>query len=180
MWFQALTLPFRSISGSYWHKQDTSTPLQGVLPREWIQKGIGHTGIMSYYEVFVPCKAKCFLYREDGQEVIFDSMFPPACSPRRPLGLSVWTSGLTQTGWNWEDYLERTKVRQELLHPNKLPTRDLRVINLAVACKLAPCLSGFVTEMRENGNSTRLHSCVYLICKISTERKRLISVIPLI
>lgn len=47
-------------------------------------------------------------------------------------------------------------------HPNKPPTGDLVVINLAVACKLPPCLSGFVTEMRENGNSTRDCTIVFI------------------
>lgn len=72
MWFQALTLPLRSILGAA-----TQTRYKHILPRWWIQKGIGHIGIMSYYKVFMPFKAKRFLYRKDGQEVIFDPVFPP-------------------------------------------------------------------------------------------------------
>ena len=75
---------------------EKGTTLQGILPGWWIQKGIGHRVIMSYYKAFMPYKAKHILDRVDGREVIFAPVFSPACSHRRLPGMSAWPNGLTQ------------------------------------------------------------------------------------
>lgn len=147
MWFQALTLPVRSILGCCWHRQRYTEPCRISCPDGGIQKGIGYTGMMPYSKAFMPYKNKYILGRIDGWEVMSAPVFTLACSPRQLPGMLACLSELIHLRGLFGKSKDETRTLAIWT------THLLGILVLTVPCKLAPCLSGFTREIRENKNN---------------------------